>query len=91
MEERATFKTKNAEGVEIECEVLLTFQGEETGKHYMVYTDNTIDEAGNTRVFAATFDPTKSEQTMYPIETEAEWKIIETVLETISQEGENEQ
>ena len=36
-------------GKEKECEVLFTFESEETNKNYMVYTDHTQDEAGNTR------------------------------------------
>ena len=51
--EEMTFKVLNDEGKEIECEVLLTFESEETGKNYIVYTDNSIDEDGNTKVFAS--------------------------------------
>ena len=43
-EERMTFKITNDEGQEVECEVLFTFESDETGKNYMVYTDNTVDE-----------------------------------------------
>ena len=40
MEEKMTFKVINDEGKEIECEVLFTFESDETGKNYIVYTDN---------------------------------------------------
>ena len=46
LEESMTFKVKNEEGVEIECEVLFTFESDETGKNYIVYTDNTVDDEG---------------------------------------------
>ena len=49
-EERMTFNITNDEGQEVECEVLFTFESDETGKNYMVYTDNTVDEEGNTKV-----------------------------------------
>lgn len=49
MEEKMTFKALNKDGVEVECEVLFTFESDETKKNYMVYTDNTTDENGNVR------------------------------------------
>lgn len=96
MEEKMTFKIFNEQGEEVECEVLFTFESDETKRNYMVYTDNTIDEDGNTKVYAAIYDPNLDKQTLKPIETEKEWKIIETILEqlqeTVQTEGEaNEQ
>lgn len=82
-EEKLTFKIKGENGQDIECEALFTFEGKENGKNYIVYTDNTLDEQGNTKVYASIFDPTKDEQTMQPIETEAEWKMIESILDEL--------
>ena len=59
---------------------LLTF------KNYIVYTDNTTDEEGNVRVYASTFDPASENTELKPIETEREWKIVETILESIQEE-----
>ena len=42
-DEKMTFKVMNEEGKEVECEVLFTFESEETKKNYIVYTDNTND------------------------------------------------
>ncbi len=92
MNERMTFKIFNDKGEEVECEVLFTFDSDETKKHYMVYTDNTLDEEGNTKVYAATYDPELENQSLKPIETDKEWKIIETILDQLKetvQEGEN--
>ena len=50
-EESMFFKVVNDEGKEIECETLFTFESDETGKSYIVYTDNTVDEEGNTKVY----------------------------------------
>ena len=86
-EETMTFKVINDEGKEIECEVLFTFESNETGKNYMVYTDNTIDEEGNTKVYASIYNPDEDETKLLPIETEKEWKIIETILEEIQAEA----
>ena len=93
-EETLTFKVVNDEGKEIDCEVLFTFESEETKKNYIVYTDNTIDEEGNNKVYASIYNPDQDETKLLPIETDKEWKIIETILEELqndatSEEGEN--
>ena len=87
MEEKMTFKAVNAEGKEVECEVLFTFESDETKKNYMVYTDNTKDSEGNIKVYASIYDPEKPESELQPIESESEWKIIETILEEIQREA----
>jgi len=86
MEEKMTFKAVNDEGKEVECEVLFTFESDETKKNYMVYTDNTKDEEGNIKVYASIYNPEKPESELQPIETDKEWKIIETILEEIQAE-----
>ena len=88
--ERMTFKVKTDDGKEIECEVLFTFESDETGKNYIVYTDNTTDEVGNTKVYASIYNPNEAETKLLPIETDKEWKIIETILEEIQSEANNE-
>ena len=55
-------------------------------KNYIVYTDNTTDEAGNKRVYASTFDPKEANPVLGPIESEKEWKIIEDILNKLQQE-----
>ena len=86
-EETMTFKVINDEGKEIECEVLFTFESDETKKNYIVYTDNTVDEEGNTKVYASIYNPNEENTTLIPIETEKEWKIIETILEELQQQA----
>ncbi len=86
-EERLIFKVKGEDGKDIECEALFTFESEETKKNYIVYTDNTTDEAGNVKVYAAIYEPNKTESILQPIETEKEWKIIETILNEIQEEA----
>ena len=72
---------------EIECEPLFTFESEETKKNYVVYTDNTLDSEGNVRVFASIYNVTDKGGELLSIKTEKEWKIIETILETIQEEN----
>lgn len=86
-EEKMTFKVINDEGKEVECEVLFTFESDETKKNYIVYTDNTTDEAGNIKVYASIYNPNEEETKLLPIETDKEWKIIETILEELQNEA----
>lgn len=94
-EDLVKFKVFDDEGKEVECEVLFTFDSDETGKSYMVYTDNSLDEEGNTRVYASIYNPEEDEIKLQPIETDKEWKIIETILNEIQDSAndteENEQ
>ena len=86
-EEQMTFKVINDEGKEIECEVLFTFESDETKKNYIVYTDNTLDEEGNTKVYASIYNPNEEKTKLLTIESDKEWKIIETILEELQNEA----
>ena len=88
-EEVMTFKVMDENGKEIECEVLFTFESEETKKNYIVYTDNTTDDDGNTKVYASVYNPNEAETKLMPIETDKEWKVIETILNTLQEEMKN--
>lgn len=73
-------------GQEREYDVLFTFESEETNKNYIAYTDNTVDETGNVEVYASIYYPGESQTKLEPIESEKEWKVIETILETLQEE-----
>lgn len=89
--EENKFRIIDKNGKKVEYEVLFTFESDETKKNYMVYTDNTTDEEGNTRVYASIFDPDAKPIELLPIETEREWKVIETILESIQEENKKKQ
>lgn len=76
-------KVQNEEGKEIECEVLFTFDSDETNKSYMAYTDNTTDEEGNIKVYASIYDKNAENPKLLPIETDKEWKIVEAILDEL--------
>ena len=84
---KMTFKILGDDGKEIECEVLFTFESDETKKNYIVYTDNTLDEQGNTKVYASIYNPDEENTNLIPIETDKEWKIIETILDELQQQA----
>lgn len=87
MDEKQKFVVLNEKGVEVECEPLFTFESEETGKQYVVYTDNSLDKDGNVRVFASIYKMNDKGGELLPIKTEKEWKVIETILESIQEES----
>lgn len=89
MEEVMTFTVTDTEGNNVECEALLTFDSEETKKSYIIYTDNTTDEEGNTKVYASIYVPNEDlENTVLsPIETDKEWAMIESIIEEIQSEN----
>ncbi len=82
---KGIFTIVNDEGKEIECEILFTFDSEETKKSYIVYTDNTLDEEGSTKVYASVYDPTGQNPSLMPIETDKEWLVIENILSSVQQ------
>ena len=85
-EKKGIFTIVNEEGQEVECEILFTFDSDETKKSYVVYTDNTKEEDGSTKVYASVYDPTGQNPALMPIETEKEWKIVETILSELQTE-----
>ena len=76
-------------GNEVVYDVLFTFESEETNKNYIVYTDNTRDEEGNVEVYASIYDPENPNSKLEAIKTDKEWKVIETILDTLQEEIRN--
>ncbi|MEG0823167.1 MAG: DUF1292 domain-containing protein [Erysipelotrichaceae bacterium] len=72
------------EGNEVEMEILFTFDNEEKSKNYVVF-QNPANEDGE--VYASQYD---EEGNLLPVETDAEWEMIEEVIATFSNEGTEE-
>lgn len=86
-----TFTMIDQEGNEILYDVLFTFESDETKKNYIVYTDQSKDENGNIQVYASIYDPNDPKSKLEAITTEKEWKVIETILETLQEEIQKKQ
>ena len=83
------------QGNEQLCEILHTFDSEEFGKSYVLYSlvGAEEDENGAVEIFASAYTPAENGEDgeLEPIETEAEWDMIEDVLNSIEDEmGEEE-
>ncbi len=81
-----SFTMIDENGKEIVYDVLFTFESDETHKNYIVYTDNSKDETGNIQVYASIYDPENPNSKLEAITTDKEWKVIETILETLQEE-----
>ena len=86
MENKNQFKLVDETGKEVIYDVLFTFDSEETNKSYIVYTDNSLDDECNIQVFASVYYPGSDTSRLDPIETDKEWKIIETILNELQEE-----
>ena len=81
-----SFAMIDENGNEVVYDVLFNFENEETNKNYIVYTDNHKDETGNIEVYASIYDPEDPKSKLEAIKTEKEWKVIETILDTLQEE-----
>ena len=80
MADRAIMTAIGENGEIIDCDVLFTFKNTALNRCYIVYTENTTDENGDTEVFASIFDPDDKTLTLHSIETEEEWALLESKL-----------
>lgn len=90
-QEKLVLTLKDEAGNEKEFEGIAQFDLEETGKSYLIYTDNTVDEEGNTKIYASSYIPTEDGgigSTLNPIETEREWKYVEKIIEGMQEQAE---
>ena len=61
-----------------EYEILMTLKMEETGKNYIIYTDNTKDNE-DLNIYASIYNPDSNQ--LEEIKTDMEWDIIDKILE----------
>ena len=88
-EEDMTFVVQNPDGVDVEYEIIFTFDSEEYQKSYVIYTDNSMDENGSIKIYASVYgmglttydEDLLSTGELVPIETEDELLPIETEAE----------
>lgn len=83
--DKNSFEIINDKGEKITCEVLFTFDSDETNKSYIAYTDNTTDENGNIKVYASIYDKTGENKELVPIESEKEWIVVESIFSQLQE------
>lgn len=68
-------------GKDVECDVLFTFDCEDTMKSYVGYTDHSIASNGRKNIYVSAYDPFKPSVELENIVDERELAMIGEVLE----------
>ncbi len=83
----SVFKIKDDKGHIKECEVLYLFTPKNSDKNYIVYTDNSVDEAGSKRVYANIYRENGEKKELLPLEREEEWFTVEQILAKLDEKS----
>lgn len=77
----STIEVTREDGTIVECDILAAFDCEETGKNYIIYTDNELDENGFTKLYASIWDDSGDIAKLLEIENEEEWQMVDELLD----------
>ena len=75
------------DGRTVECDVLFTFDCEDTLKSYVGYTDNDIASNGRKNIYVSSYNPLGSVVTLESITDKKELDMINDVLQQIDRES----
>ncbi len=64
----------------VECDVLFTFNSEDTRKSYVAYTDYTVTANGRKNIYISAFDPFQEKMKLENISDQKELNMIHEVL-----------
>ena len=78
-------KTKDEET--FECDVLFTFDSEDTMKNYIGYTDHSFGKNGRKNIFVSAYNPLKAKIELEDITDERDLQMISEVLNQIDSEN----
>ena len=68
----------------LECDIISKFKNEETGKSYLVYTDNSRNEEGRKNMCVVSYRlDIPEEDKLTPVETAEEWESISGFLQEL--------
>ena len=77
------------DGRTVECDVLFTFDCEDTLKSYVGYTDNDIASNGRKNIYVSSYSPLGSVVALESITDKIELDMINDVLQQIDRESNN--
>jgi uncharacterized protein YrzB (UPF0473 family) len=75
----------NKNGQEVECDILFTFDSEDTMKSYVGYTDHSVAANGRKNIYVSSYNPLGIKQQLEDITDERELEMINDVLQQIDQ------
>ena len=74
-------------GETIDCDVLFTFDSEDTMKSYIGYTDHTFGSNGRKNIYVSAYNPLKAKIKLEDITDERELKMVSEVLNQIDKDN----
>ena len=89
MNDEGILKIVNEEGIEETFNILVTFDLDETGKSYVLYTDYSKNENGDIKIIAATYENQEEGAKLGGIETQEELKIINGYIDKLNLDMKN--
>ncbi|MCX4255099.1 MAG: DUF1292 domain-containing protein [Bacilli bacterium] len=75
--EKFQFTVKGKNGKDKKYETVCTLDINSYSHNYICYTDNSLDENGEVKIFISAYTFENDELSIFPIEDEKEWKFIE--------------
>lgn len=72
-------------GLEEKCDILFTFDSEDTNKVYIGYTDNKIAKNGRKNIYVSSYNPLDGPSKLEDITDEKELDMIREVLNEIDE------
>ena len=72
------------DGTEEEVELIISFEFNDTGKEYIVYTRNETDDNGNTTLYVSSLDRSGNIPQMRGIPSDEEWSKVKDVLRELA-------
>ena len=72
--------TIDKDGVITECDVLFSFDSDDTGKAYIGYTDHSIAANGRKNIYVSAYNPLDSDGTLEDITNPQELALVNEVL-----------
>lgn len=71
----------------VDCDILFTFDSEDTMKSYVGYTDHSFGSNGRKNIFVSAYNPLKAKIELEDITDERELKMVTEVLNQIDREN----
>lgn len=71
-------------GKVVDCDILFTFDSEDTLKTYVGYTDHSIGANGRKNIYVSSYNPQQEPIVLEDITDERELKMVAEVLESIA-------
>lgn len=76
------------DGSRTEAEVVIAFKVEDTGREYIIYTKNEIDDKGNVTVYVSAIEEVNGVKQLTGIASDEEWQQIKEIIKKLAKETE---